>query len=278
MDPKLNYQEVLTPLTITKPSKSVWKPSLNDRNTFSKSIVSESESTRTDKHGKESFDSYSVKHAHHKLQYTNKKPTLKPPFLINYPGEKAVRKYSNEMEMLKKSKTSYYCSSNNYDESQCNKHYLLHKNWNSHNTSALIKFKQTKRQSAKIERKDQSPSRTLTWKHKDSWTNKSSTSGYGIDIVNDRDVNTPSEKSKRLPLKLMSSVSKNTSPQDKYSLSAYDNLGKNCRDELGYSLVNGGLLDKIKDHICRTNCLTQPILNYNELFSIYVTDLKAIWK
>lgn len=90
--------------------------------------MSESESTRTDKHGKGSFDSYSVKHDRHKHQYTNKKPTLKPPFLINNHGEKVARKYSNEMEMLKKSKTSYYCSSNNYEESQSTKHYLQHKN------------------------------------------------------------------------------------------------------------------------------------------------------
>ena len=50
---KSPYEQNLEPLSIVKPSKSVWKPSIQKDKTLVKSNISESDSTKTDKRNKE---------------------------------------------------------------------------------------------------------------------------------------------------------------------------------------------------------------------------------
>jgi hypothetical protein len=61
---------------------------------------SESESTRTDKNGKESFDSYSVKNSYHKIQLMPKK-TSKPPFVMNPRQMKLQSQFYNLYNVIK---------------------------------------------------------------------------------------------------------------------------------------------------------------------------------
>jgi len=71
------------PSTIVKPNKSVSKYKINEEKIILKSNASESASTRTDKNGKESFDSLSMKNSFHKIQLVGKKHPVKPPFVMN---------------------------------------------------------------------------------------------------------------------------------------------------------------------------------------------------
>jgi hypothetical protein len=66
-----------------KPNKSVSKYKINEEKIILKSNASESASTRTDKNGKESFDSLSMKNSFHKIQLVGKKHPVKPPFVMN---------------------------------------------------------------------------------------------------------------------------------------------------------------------------------------------------
>ena len=97
----------LVPVIIAKPSKSICQPNSEVEKPYSKSNVSESGSTRTDKNGKESFDSYSTKNINQGINFSNKKLQYIPPFMVS--EKRRVRKSSNEISMVSKSKSSYYC-------------------------------------------------------------------------------------------------------------------------------------------------------------------------
>lgn len=147
----------IVPVIVAKPSKSVLNPPTTEEKGVAKSNICASESTRTDKNGKESFDSYSTKHIIQPIHQSSKKPGYKPPFFVG--PKKRTRKYSNEISIM--SKSNYYCSSNKIANQV-------------QNSSAFIKFKQSKRQSAKFERRDKSPTDSLARKHKNSIMSKNS--------------------------------------------------------------------------------------------------------
>lgn len=107
-DNKNDLCDKLVPVIIVKPSKSVCSPSIaqNGNRKITKSNISESDSTRSDKFRKESFESYSATVAHQKLNYNNKNLQIKVPFQAG--KSSSIRKFSNEVGVHNKANNGYY--------------------------------------------------------------------------------------------------------------------------------------------------------------------------